>query len=179
MLAFEACLYCRVHPCTHHASQSGQWCRSHVISRLCTEAFTGEQAFCVKSVQCWVAAFSPRVIGVFWVATAWWIDRLLKRLWCWAVQVQPSAAGARNFSQCDSMLIGDTAGANTYPYITVRAFFLPPTFLAPRHGLTAHGVERQKHLQVKWLHHCRGCHWPLCYGQSPLQVLFSSQCACY
>jgi FeS assembly protein SufB len=36
------------------------------------------------------------------------------------VQVQPGATGARNFSQCDSMLIGDTAGANTYPYITVR-----------------------------------------------------------
>lgn len=35
------------------------------------------------------------------------------------VQVQPSAKGARNYSQCDSMLIGDTAGANTYPYIQV------------------------------------------------------------
>ena len=34
-------------------------------------------------------------------------------------QVQPSAKGARNFSQCDSMLIGDTAAANTYPYIQV------------------------------------------------------------
>jgi hypothetical protein len=37
------------------------------------------------------------------------------------VQVQPGASGARNFSQCDSMLIGDTAGANTYPYIQVGA----------------------------------------------------------
>jgi Fe-S cluster assembly protein SufB len=36
------------------------------------------------------------------------------------VQVQPGATGARNFSQCDSMLIGDRAGANTYPYIQVR-----------------------------------------------------------
>lgn len=36
------------------------------------------------------------------------------------VQVQPSATGARNHSQCDSMLIGDMASANTYPYITVR-----------------------------------------------------------
>lgn len=36
-----------------------------------------------------------------------------------APQVQPSAKGARNFSQCDSMLIGDSAGANTYPYIQV------------------------------------------------------------
>jgi Fe-S cluster assembly protein SufB len=36
------------------------------------------------------------------------------------VQVNPTAEGARNYSQCDSMLIGDTAGANTYPYINVR-----------------------------------------------------------
>eukprot|EP00775_Hariotina_reticulata_P008303 gene8303-8488_t len=36
------------------------------------------------------------------------------------VQIQPSARGARNYSQCDSMLIGDQAGANTYPYIQVR-----------------------------------------------------------
>ena len=36
------------------------------------------------------------------------------------VQVQPTAVGARNYSQCDSMLIGDNAAANTYPYISVR-----------------------------------------------------------
>ncbi|CAM6016671.1 unnamed protein product [Sphagnum balticum] len=36
------------------------------------------------------------------------------------VQMQPSAHNARNFSQCDSMLIGDEAGANTYPYIQVK-----------------------------------------------------------
>ncbi|KAL2649637.1 hypothetical protein R1flu_017765 [Riccia fluitans] len=36
------------------------------------------------------------------------------------VQVQPTASNARNFSQCDSMLIGDQAGANTYPYIQVK-----------------------------------------------------------
>lgn len=36
------------------------------------------------------------------------------------VQIQPSAVGARNYSQCDSMLIGDKAQANTYPYIQVR-----------------------------------------------------------
>jgi len=36
------------------------------------------------------------------------------------VQVAPGATGARNFSQCDSMLIGDRAGANTYPYIQVK-----------------------------------------------------------
>ena len=33
------------------------------------------------------------------------------------VKIGPNAIGARNYSQCDSMLIGDQAGANTYPYI--------------------------------------------------------------
>jgi Fe-S cluster assembly protein SufB len=33
------------------------------------------------------------------------------------VQIGPKATGARNFSQCDSMLIGDQAAANTHPYI--------------------------------------------------------------
>ena len=33
------------------------------------------------------------------------------------VQLGPKAVGARNYSQCDSMLIGDQAAANTYPYI--------------------------------------------------------------
>jgi len=32
------------------------------------------------------------------------------------VKVSPKANGARNYSQCDSMLIGDTAQANTFPY---------------------------------------------------------------
>ncbi|NEQ45206.1 MAG: Fe-S cluster assembly protein SufB [Leptolyngbya sp. SIOISBB] len=36
------------------------------------------------------------------------------------VKVGPKAAGARNYSQCDSMLIGDTSNANTYPYIQVQ-----------------------------------------------------------
>jgi len=39
------------------------------------------------------------------------------------MQMQPSAHNARNFSQCDSMLIGDEAGANTYPYIQVGPVF--------------------------------------------------------
>ncbi|MFN5195475.1 MAG: Fe-S cluster assembly protein SufB [Cyanobacteriota bacterium] len=33
------------------------------------------------------------------------------------VQMGPRAIGAKNYSQCDSMLIGDQAAANTYPYI--------------------------------------------------------------
>jgi Fe-S cluster assembly protein SufB len=36
------------------------------------------------------------------------------------VKIGPKADGARNFSQCDSMLIGDRCGANTFPYIQVQ-----------------------------------------------------------
>ena len=36
------------------------------------------------------------------------------------VRIAPTATGARNYSQCDSMLIGDQCGANTFPYIDVR-----------------------------------------------------------
>ena len=36
------------------------------------------------------------------------------------VKMGPKAEGARNYSQCDSMLIGDTASANTFPYIQVQ-----------------------------------------------------------
>ena len=36
------------------------------------------------------------------------------------VRVTPPAEGARNYSQCDSMLIGEQCGANTFPYIQVR-----------------------------------------------------------
>ncbi|MBD2429749.1 MULTISPECIES: Fe-S cluster assembly protein SufB [Fischerella] len=36
------------------------------------------------------------------------------------VKINPKAQGARNYSQCDSMLIGDNAHANTFPYIQVQ-----------------------------------------------------------
>ncbi|MEY4519378.1 MAG: hypothetical protein RLZZ499_1977 [Cyanobacteriota bacterium] len=36
------------------------------------------------------------------------------------VKMNPTANGARNYSQCDSMLIGDRAQANTFPYIQVQ-----------------------------------------------------------
>ncbi|ACU60822.1 Fe-S cluster assembly protein SufB [Chitinophaga pinensis] len=36
------------------------------------------------------------------------------------VQVGPRAANARNFTQCDSLLIGDRCGAHTFPYIESR-----------------------------------------------------------
>ena len=36
------------------------------------------------------------------------------------VRIQPGAAGARNFTQCDSMLVGNECQANTFPSIEVR-----------------------------------------------------------
>jgi len=36
------------------------------------------------------------------------------------VKIQKSAEGARNYSQCDSLLIGDECGAHTFPYIEVK-----------------------------------------------------------
>jgi len=36
------------------------------------------------------------------------------------VRVTPGAENARNYSQCDSMLVGDACSANTFPYLEVR-----------------------------------------------------------
>ncbi len=36
------------------------------------------------------------------------------------VKILKSASGARNFTQCDSLLIGDKCGAHTFPYIEVK-----------------------------------------------------------
>ena len=36
------------------------------------------------------------------------------------VKIMPGATSARNYSQCDSLLIGDQCGAHTFPYIDVR-----------------------------------------------------------
>ena len=36
-----------------------------------------------------------------------------------AVKILKGAVNARNYSQCDSMLLGDTCGAHTFPYIDV------------------------------------------------------------
>jgi Fe-S cluster assembly protein SufB len=36
------------------------------------------------------------------------------------VKIMKGAAGARNYTQCDSLLIGDECGAHTFPYIEVR-----------------------------------------------------------
>jgi len=36
------------------------------------------------------------------------------------VKIQASAQGARNYSECDSLLIGDKCGAHTFPYLESR-----------------------------------------------------------
>jgi Fe-S cluster assembly protein SufB len=36
------------------------------------------------------------------------------------VRVSKAAENARNFSQCDSLLLGDKCGAHTFPYIEVK-----------------------------------------------------------
>jgi Fe-S cluster assembly protein SufB len=36
------------------------------------------------------------------------------------VKIMQGATGARNYTQCDSLLIGDRCGAHTFPYIDVR-----------------------------------------------------------
>ena len=36
------------------------------------------------------------------------------------VKMLPKAAGARNYTQCDSMLIGNKCGAHTFPYIDIQ-----------------------------------------------------------
>ena len=36
------------------------------------------------------------------------------------VKILPGAEGARNYSQCDSMLLGNQCGAHTFPYLEVK-----------------------------------------------------------
>jgi Fe-S cluster assembly protein SufB len=36
------------------------------------------------------------------------------------VKVLPTASGARNFTQCDSLLMGPDCGAHTFPYVEVK-----------------------------------------------------------
>ena len=36
------------------------------------------------------------------------------------VRIGPKAHGARNYSQCDSLLLGDECGAHTFPYLEVK-----------------------------------------------------------
>lgn len=43
-----------------------------------------------------------------------------KQVYRGLVKVMPGADNARNYSQCDSMLVGDRCHANTHPYIEVK-----------------------------------------------------------
>jgi Fe-S cluster assembly protein SufB len=36
------------------------------------------------------------------------------------VRIGKNAHGARNYSQCDSLLIGDKCGAHTFPYLEIK-----------------------------------------------------------
>jgi Fe-S cluster assembly protein SufB len=36
------------------------------------------------------------------------------------VRIAPTCEGARNYTQCDSLLIGDRCGAHTFPYIEAK-----------------------------------------------------------
>tara|TARA_B110000438_G_scaffold303234_1_gene363831 strand:- start:1167 stop:2621 length:1455 start_codon:yes stop_codon:yes gene_type:complete len=49
------------------------------------------------------------------------------------VRIQPKADGARNFTQCDSLLIGNKCGAHTVPYIESRN----PTALTEHEATTS------------------------------------------
>ena len=36
------------------------------------------------------------------------------------MRIAKNAQNARNYSQCDSLLIGDTCGAHTFPYLEIK-----------------------------------------------------------
>jgi Fe-S cluster assembly protein SufB len=55
------------------------------------------------------------------------------------VDIGPKAEGARNFSQCDSMLIGNQCGAHTFPYIESRC----PSAVVEHEATTSRIAEDQ------------------------------------
>jgi Fe-S cluster assembly protein SufB len=55
------------------------------------------------------------------------------------VKVAKGAAGARNFSQCDSLLLGDQCGAHTFPYLEVK----DPTAVVEHEACTSRIGEDQ------------------------------------
>jgi Fe-S cluster assembly protein SufB len=55
------------------------------------------------------------------------------------VKIMPSASGARNFTQCDSLLMGKHSGAHTFPYIEVRN----PTAIIEHEASTSRISEEQ------------------------------------
>lgn len=61
----------------------------------------------------WTKMIHKGKVGSFQRVLGWLFEDLLPGL----VQVQSKDENAKNTSTCDSMLIGDKAAANTYPYI--------------------------------------------------------------
>jgi Fe-S cluster assembly protein SufB len=55
------------------------------------------------------------------------------------VKVLPTAAGARNYTQCDSLLMGDKCGAHTFPYMEIRE----PTAVVEHEATTSKIAEDQ------------------------------------
>ncbi len=55
------------------------------------------------------------------------------------VKILPSAHGARNFTQCDSLLMGGQCGAHTFPYVEVRN----PTAVVEHEASTSKISEEQ------------------------------------
>ena len=55
------------------------------------------------------------------------------------VKVMKGAKNGRNFTQCDSLLIGGECGAHTFPYIDVRN----PTFTQEHEATTSNVNEEQ------------------------------------
>ena len=55
------------------------------------------------------------------------------------VKVAPKAEGARNYTQCDSLLLGSDCGAHTFPYVDV----LNPTAIVEHEATTSKISEEQ------------------------------------
>ena len=62
--------------------------------------------------------YPPDFIGGYEIACAQVVDALRGR--GLDVRVLANAEGVRNFTQCDSLLLGDQCGAHTVPYIENR-----------------------------------------------------------
>jgi len=58
------------------------------------------------------------------------------------VRMSPKATGARNYTQCDSLLIGDRCAAHTFPYIESRN----PTAVVEHEATTSKVSDDQLYL---------------------------------
>ena len=74
------------------------------------------------------------------------------------VKVLPNSVNARNFSQCDSLLLGDTCGAHTFPYIEVGN----KSSIVEHEATTSKIGEDQIFLLQPEGHLNRRCNWDDC-----------------